>query len=101
MISEIERRKVLEVVRRNLEIEELLPFQVPYPRICAILRDLLESGLICRDERGLWLTDRGEAALSAPIDVARPNAERADRLASARMPQGDPEAVHVPASELD
>lgn len=98
--TDIERRKVLEAIEGDREIEDLVEFKIPYPRLLIILRSFLAKNLIEQRDFKLQLTQAGRDMLSIPVPPKSPGRTQSDRLGAAQLPSVDLDAVHVPKDVL-
>ena len=101
MTNTLEIRKVLEIIDGGHEIEGLVAFSIPYPRILKYIRFLLRSRLIEMDNDMLWLTATGQAELAKPPVVRSASARIPDRTDITRVPPLDLGAVHIPKTVVE
>lgn len=100
MGADFEQYKLLQVIQRECEIEELVKFHIPYRKILSHLRKVLEAGLITQAPDGkLVLTQAGIDFVTAPApESSQPPAS--NDLSSARTEKADLDLVFLPENEV-
>jgi predicted methyltransferase len=101
MNVDFERKKILEIIKADLDVDELVStLRIPYSRIYKLLKNLIEEGLVDKSELGLRITPTGRAAIEAPGRPKKKPVYR-DALADAETEPQSIEAVHLPEDELE
>lgn len=100
MSTEFEQFKLLQVIKDNREVEELVKFHIPYPRILSHLRRALEMGLIQQAPDGqLVLTLLGERLVNSLAPQPNPSLVT-DDLVEARTVPIDLDLVFLPKNAV-
>lgn len=101
MNVELEKHRVLQIIQRERDVEELEEYKIPYHRTLEYLRQLLVSGLIKRADNGqLVLTESGAKVVAmAPESTAGATTED-DILSGARRTAINQELVFLPEDDV-